>query len=271
MSISVSGAMTTPSKVVFIGAGNLAWNIAPAIDSLKDFEVVQVVARTLESARSVSCRLANAQPLCSTDLIDSTADVYIIAVGDSDIPLISARLAGVNTSAIWAHTSGSISLDTLIPLGKNIGVFYPMQTFSKGREISIDSVPFFIEGSNDSVTRQLTAIARQLSDSVTLLSGDDRTLLHAAAVFACNFTNHLLAISSELLSHRGISFDVMKPLVEETVIKAFATGPDNGQTGPARRGDISTINRHADIIGQQYARLYRLLSDSIINRFKENV
>lgn len=261
--------MTKPIKIVFIGAGNVAWSLAPALDILPNVEVVQVVARSVESARTVTNRLSRAVASSSLMDIDTSADLYVIAVGDSQVGTVARQLSGINNGAIWVHTSGSVLLEVLSPLGDNIGVFYPMQTFSKGRQVDIRKVPFFIEGMRPEVAASLECLASQVSDSVSILSGDDRMVLHAAAVFACNFTNHLLAISSDILSSRGISLEVMKTLVEESVDKAFSSGPDNGQTGPARRGDISTINRHAELIGPPYSELYKTLSNSIINRFKD--
>ena len=259
----------TPIKIVFIGAGNVAWNLAPALDKLSGVDVVQVVARSRESALSVARLLSKSGVTTDSSDVYRSADLYIIAVNDGAVADVAQQYAGVNPSAIWAHTSGSVSIDTLRPLGPNVGVFYPMQTFSKGRDVSLYRVPFFIEGSTPLIENKLSTLASRLSTNVRVLSGDDRTLIHAAAVLSCNFTNHLWAIASELLARRDIPFDIMRQLVEETVEKAFTASPDLGQTGPAVRGDMSTIDAHARVIGEPYSQLYYILSASIIDRFKQ--
>lgn len=257
-------------KIAVIGAGNVAWSIAQGLDSLPGHRVVQIVSPTLSRARELAAELNDATG-DTPDSLQPDADIYIIAVVDHAVKEIASRFAGYNTDAVWAHTSGSVSIETLAPLGPNIGVFYPMQTFSRGHNVDMETVPFFIEGSTLQVTTTLEQMAMLLSPNVKIISGEDRAILHAAAVIACNFTNHLWAISSEVLNRHGIPFSVMQPLVNETVRKAFAANPDEGQTGPARRGDTATIERHTKLVGQPYDRLYNILSQSIIDRFNNKI
>lgn len=259
----------TPSKVAVIGAGNVAWSLAPALDALPSVEVVAVASQTLSKAEEIASRLHDAIGITVEDIPRIKADIYLISVPDSAVAKVAAQLAGSNPGAIWAHTSGTVPLETLRPLGENLGIFYPMQTFSRGSRVEMTTVPFFINSSSPSALTTLLGIANSISSMVTTVTDDERALLHAAAVIACNFTNHMWAISSEILSRKKIPFEIMRPLVMETVRKAFEAPPDKGQTGPARRGDLTTINRHASIIGDPYDKLYLSLSQSIINRFNE--
>ncbi len=257
------------NKIAIIGAGNVAWSLSAAIDNIDNTEVVAIASPTTSRATEIAARLRAAEAVTIGEMAKVEADIFILAVPDTAVADVADALAGTHRGAIWAHTSGSVDMYVLKPLSDNIGVFYPMQTFTRGRMVDMATVPFFIEGSDDRVVATLKTLAGKLSPMVTVARGDDRALLHAAAVFACNFTNHLWAISSQLLQRRGIPFEVMRPLVMETVKKAFEDTPDSGQTGPARRGDLATIGRHTAIVGKPYDKMYQFISQSIIDRFNE--
>lgn len=266
MSISEPGKTANKTSVVIIGSGNVAWSLAQALDSLQDISVSQVASPTPGHAVELCSRLSDAEAVTDISLIRPDADFYIIAVKDGVVAQVAASLPALSSKAIVAHTSGSIPLEALsLPRS---GVFYPMQTFSRGQEVDMATVPFFIEATDSETYDRLASLARRLSPNVRGADSETRSVLHASAVFACNFCNHLWAISEEVLRQKDIPFSVMKPLVEETVRKAFASSPDLGQTGPAVRRDLTTIERHAEIVGPPYDELYRTISESIMNRYK---
>lgn len=267
MCTSTPGAR--PIEIAVAGTGNVAWSLVPALDSLPRVRVTGVYGRSAVRAAEVARLADGAVAVTSVDALPA-ADIYIISVTDKAVAEIADSLRPARPHAIVAHTSGSVGIDALGRCGAGHGVFYPMQTFTRGRAVDMRTVPIFIEWSDPATARTLKELASALSANVSLADGTTRMRLHAAAVFACNFTNHLLAVSADVLRRGGLSLDVMKPLVEETLRKAFATSPDQGQTGPARRGDIATVRRHADLVGEPYKDLYLTLSQSIIDRYEQD-
>lgn len=252
--------------IVVIGAGGVASALAPALDALDGVEVVQIFSRSLDRAISLATRLSNAQAIDS--LSDTAAaDLYLIAVKDDAIADVVSALPPVDQESVVAHTSGSVGIDVLSISGCRTGVFYPLQTFSPGREVNVGSIPFFIEGCDAATTGFLKQLAFRMSGRVYDADGDTRRLMHVAAVFACNFTNHLWAIAADLLAVRGIPFDVLSPLLEETLHKAFTASPSEGQTGPARRGDTRVMDAHRKMLDDCQARIYDLISQSIMQRY----
>lgn len=252
------------TRVAIIGAGNVAWSLSRALDALDGIKVVQVYSPHLDRALELTDRLDSATATDSISDLCPDADLYIFAIKDEALADVVKSINLPATNAIFAHTSGTVPMEIMESLPGRAGVFYPMQTFSRGMDVEMSTVPFFIEGIDNETRATLTTIASRLSPLVKEIDGETRTLLHAAAVCACNFANHLWAISAEILERRNISFDVMKTLVSETMRKAFESGPANGQTGPAMRGDLSTIKRHAALIGGDEADLYISLSKNIM-------
>ena len=148
---------------------------------------------------------------------------------------------------------------------KRYGVLYPMQTVNKERVIEWSDVPIFIEASNEDDTQYLEALSQRLSKNVKRSSSQQRQSLHLAAVFACNFANHMYAIAEKLLYEQGLDFDVMKYLIRETEHKAESISPIDGQTGPAVRNDVNVMNKHLAILGDTpEGELYRLISKNIM-------
>jgi predicted short-subunit dehydrogenase-like oxidoreductase (DUF2520 family) len=194
------------------------------------------------------------------------SDLIVCAVSDDALPEILPVLSQI---APVAATSGTFNV---LPLQHEhpIGVFYPLQSFSKAREIDLSSVPFFIESTNAELTQQLVLLAQRLSPVVTELSWERRVHLHLAAVFVNNFTNHLIDIAQQHLEAENLSFDWLKPLLHETIAKLDAKNAKDAQTGPAKRGDRQTIQQHLAMLPEHEAAIYRLLSDSIHQRFQSH-
>ncbi len=252
-------------RVVFIGAGNVAWSIAPAIDALPGYTVTHVAARHTSRAAELASRLADS----GAGTLDSPlpdADIYILSVTDDALPELAASVAP-RPDALWLHTSGSVEASALAPLGSRFGVLYPLQTFTRGKQMQLDKVPIFIEGSTPEALGQTRELAEALSGSVAEADSALRTRMHIAAVFGCNFTNHMLATAERLLADAGMPLSTIAPLVRETLDKAFATSPSEGQTGPARRGDTRVIGRHLSQLAPDDAALYRTISDSITKKY----
>ncbi len=263
MSTSASGKKQ-PGSIVFIGAGNVASHLAPALHLAGAGNVVQIYSRTAASASALAAKIG-----CTyTDDIHNIipdADTYIISLADSALPDIIDRLPH-NTGALWLHTSGSLPKEILSGLSPRHGVLYPLQTFSKGIDLDIREVPVFTEGSDAATESEITAMASAISDNVRHADSALRKKMHIAAVFACNFTNHLWAISDTLLRKEGMTIEVLHPLVRETLRKAMASAtPAACQTGPAAREDHDVMDSHISMLPEDLAAIYTLMSQSIMN------
>ena len=192
------------------------------------------------------------------------ADIYLISVSDTQIGAVAENLDFGN--AIVAHTAGSVSLNVLSDRLSHRGVFYPLQTFTAGRRIDFRQVPLLIEGEHPDTAAALRLLASELSDSVYEVSEQQRAQLHLAAVFACNFTNHMYAIAQELLAEKGLPPQLIGPLISETAAKALGSPSAAAvQTGPARRGDRQTQQKHLGLLEghPQLQELYQKISTEI--------
>jgi predicted short-subunit dehydrogenase-like oxidoreductase (DUF2520 family) len=260
--------MAKSTSVSFIGAGNLAWHLAPALDN-SGFSVKEVYSHDPKHAEALVERLYDADIKTSLDFSDSSSFIFIVAVSDDSIEEVVQEIA-LPEDAILVHTSGSQPISVLgYAATQNLGVFYPLQSFSKERKVDFADVPFFIESENSDTEKFLIVMAKALSKSVFKIKWDERRALHVAAVFASNFTNHMLFIAQEIMKENNLSFDWLKPLISEMIAKSLVIGPENAQTGPARRGDLETLDRHMEFLqhDESVAELYKIISQDIVDRY----
>lgn len=254
------------TSVVILGSGGVATSLARALDDTVGYSVRQIFSPHLAHAEALAGKLAVAEAIDRVEDMIPDADIVIISVTDDAVAQLVASLIP-RPDTLWLHTSGSLPASILATLGPRYGVLYPLQTFSRSREVRMARVPIFIEASTDEAMVTLRRLADNLSDTVHEADSERRRRLHVAAVFACNFANHLWAIADELLTADGLSFDVLVPLLKETLEKAADDNPSDGQTGPARRGDRSVMEAHQAMLSPANAEIYRLLSQSIISRY----
>ena len=264
--IKFTSNMTSP-EIDIIGSGNLAANLAPALEQ-NGFVINNIYGRSIKSAKQVTDRLYQASATDSLDFSESKSTIYIIAISDDAIEEVSRELILPN-NAIVAHTSGSKNLSILgYTASPNIGVLYPLQTFSKLKRVSFDNIPIFIEADNSFTEGILLRIAKGLSHNVSNATSSQRQLIHLAAIFASNFTNALLVHAADLITAAESDPQLLGPLVEETIKKSLLLGPKNAQTGPASRGDLEVLDVHMQMLesfpGMQET--YRLLSQQILER-----
>lgn len=249
-------------RVVMIGAGNLATHLSLALNRLPDMEIVQVYSRTRAHAEELAGRLS----CLSTDdptAVRPDADLYIFSLKDSALEQIIASIP--KNEGLWIHTAGSMSMEMFNGYTTRYGVLYPMQTFSKQRAVDFSVIPLFIEWKREEDKILLEGLAHRLSDRVRFLSSEARRSLHLAAVFACNFTNHMYALAGQLLEKENIPADVLLPLIDETAAKIHDLPAIQAQTGPAVRYDENVIRKHLDLLSgdSNLQAIYQLLSQSI--------
>lgn len=228
-------------NVVFLGFGNLNHHLFQALSSAKNVTVKQVFNRSFVDSAGI---LKN---IPFTDNISklADADVYIIGIPDDAIAPFSESLPFRNKLIV--HTSGGVGMDQLSNKNKR-GVFYPLQTFSKQREVEFKNIPICIEAENPKDLELLRKLGATISGNIVEISSEKRLKLHLAAVFVNNFVNHLYAIGSDLLENENLPFDLLKPLISETAAKIETLSPKAAQTGPARRNDKKTIDKHLHLL-----------------------
>jgi predicted short-subunit dehydrogenase-like oxidoreductase (DUF2520 family) len=250
------------AKICVIGAGNVGTRLALSFQAA-GLQIVQVYSRTQRSALELASKLGTA---CTTDIKNLTpdADIYLICVPDIIIGPLSSKIPAKNKMLI--HTAGSVDIKVLEHNGGLRGVFYPMQTFSKFKEIDFSQVPMFIEGSCQESEEVLYALSRLLSHKVYSINSEQRKSLHLAAVFACNFANHMYGIADDILRRSGMHFEILKPLIKETSDRIQKLAPRDCQTGPAVREDLDILEAHMALLDSDpvYKDLYRIASNSII-------
>ncbi len=233
-------------KIVLIGAGNVATNLGKALLAA-GHDILQVYSRTMEAASALGALVGGA-PVADISQVRSDADMYVVSVKDAVMGDLIPVLCKGKEDKVFVHTAGSMPMDMFKGMAMHYGVLYPMQTFSKGREVDFSVIPCFIEANDEFSHRQIETLAHGLSSKVYELSSERRKYLHLAAVFACNFVNHCYVVSHDILEKRGIPFEVMLPLIDETARKVHTLTPKTAQTGPAVRFDQNVIRNQAALL-----------------------
>lgn len=250
-------------RLTIIGSGNVGQHLIKAFAKSEAIEIVQVFSRKKETLSAI----IEYDKIVSDFSELKEADLYIIAVSDNAISEVSGQIPFQNQLVV--HTSGAASIDTLDEKNRK-GVFYPLQTFSKNKDVDFSNLPICLEAENTFDFRVLETVAKSVSKAVFAINSEQRKALHVAAVFVNNFTNHLYQLGQEICNEHQVPFDVLKPLIQETADKINTLDPVDAQTGPARRHDSTTIETHlAFLTNENQKNIYKILTQSIQNNGKE--
>ena len=243
-------------QIVLIGSGNVAFHLAKAFSEAQ-IPISQIFGRNTTELQKISEQFSI--PFSTETLAD--ADLYIISVSDSSIAEVSSLIQ--NENALVAHTSGSVSREALSGNYRK-SVFYPLQTFSKSKNLDYSKIPFFIDAENENDEEILKNLASKISKNVMLANDEKRKYIHLTAVFACNFVNHLYARAKEISDSQGIPFDYFLPLIDETTQKIHELEPKLAQTGPAIRNDEKVLKLHESLLtDEEKLKIYKTLNESI--------
>jgi len=254
-------------KIILVGTGNVAWHLASALEDGGN-QIVGIYGRKLINSQQLARKLFDAKIFTDLNFESVEADLVLLALADKAYGEIIKKMQ-IPKNALVAHTSGTLPMSLLQKFPKH-GVFYPLQTFSKDRKIDVRKIPFCLEASQKTSLDILVDIADSVSDFMYHISTSERQKLHVSAVFACNFTNHLLAISKEILEKNDMDFEMLYPLINETIQKALENSPKTMQTGPAIRNDQEILHTHLTFLkNTPYAAIYELLSKDIQRLGKE--
>jgi predicted short-subunit dehydrogenase-like oxidoreductase (DUF2520 family) len=247
---------------VLIGAGNLGWHLGLALHK-KGIRVLQVISKSQTSCRELA-GLLHAGYTTSLTQLEKKAGIIILAVPDSRIDAIIGQCDFRDNLVV--HTAGSIPMEVFKGHAVNYGVLYPLMTFTRNKPVDFESVPLLTEANSFRNKNKLDSLAKSLSKTVRTVITEQRKIVHLAAVFASNFTNHMVRLAEAVLAKEGIPFELLKPLIRETADKIGPLSPGDAQTGPAVRNDSSTLEEHFRLLASQpeIAELYRQISKSII-------
>ncbi len=260
--------MASSFFVSIIGSGNLAWHLAPALDNT-GYAVREVYSQNPNHAEALTERLYQAEVKATLDFSTSDSKIFVIAVSDDAISDIAREII-LPEDAILVHTSGSQPITELqYAATQHLGVFYPLQTFSKSKKVDFKDIPIFIESYTSEAEEILMQMAKGISKEVRKIGSEDRKALHVAAVFASNFSNHMLTIAKDIMQQNSLDYDWLKPLITETINKSMYMGPDIAQTGPAKRGDLNILDSHLEFLqgDDSVAEIYKVVSQHIIDTY----
>lgn len=263
-------------KVSIIGTGQVAYHLAQRLKQV-GIDIVYIYGRQLDKAQQLAMQVQAVQAQAINDLssfscehLATSQHIIIIAVADRAIESIMQQLAPHLSHALVVHTSGSTHIDVLKQYYARVGVFYPLQTFSFGREIDWQTTPLLLETANDDDKTLLHDIAQKMSAVVYDYDSQQRFALHLSAVIACNFSNLCYDLAKQILDSQAVDYQLLFPLILETAQKASQFEPQQVQTGPAKRGDTAILQRHQMMLKQlqrdDIAQLYAMMSEMIMQR-----
>ena len=245
-------------NIILLGSGNVSTHLGIALKN-SNYNILQVYSKSIQNAKVLAKKLDTHFTNDLTKL--KSADLIIVSVNDDAILSVLSQIK--NTAIV--HTSGSIGLNIFKENFSNYGVFYPLQTFNKEVDLNVSEIPFCIEGNSLKFEKQLITIAKNLSHNVTRMNSEQRKQLHIAAVFACNFSNHMYSIADYLLDKKNIDFKILLPLIRKTITNLETKRPKKVQTGPAKRNDLGVIENHISLIQtKEIKELYQKISANII-------
>jgi predicted short-subunit dehydrogenase-like oxidoreductase (DUF2520 family) len=247
-------------KISVLGGGNLAHHLTAILLKTNNVALVEVYNRTLDKIE----HLKNNTSITTNLNQLKEADVYIICVSDNAIEEVSKKLNFKNKLVV--HTSGSVAMNDL-KCNANKGVFYLLQSFSKDRAIDFTTIPICYEATSEKDEALLKKLATSISKNCYKINSDQRKNLHVAAVFVNNFVNHLYHIGHKICEEHKIPFEILLPIIKETAAKIETLSPYEAQTGPAKRNDTKTIEKHKVMLTKNQQEIYTLLTKSIYNTY----
>lgn len=251
-------------NIVMLGAGNVATHFSKALQQ-KGYNITQVYSKTTASAKALA-ELLSVPYTTEINDVNTAADIYIYALKDNALEEIIHKIS--IPDAIHLHTAGSVNIDVFEGRASHFGVIYPMQTFSKSKEVNFENVALMVEANTEKTFDTLFGIAQQLSKRCYKIDSEQRKKIHLSAVFACNFTNYMYTIAEELIGETNAPFDILQPLIAETADKIKHLSPAKAQTGPAVRYDTVIIEKHLKMLENrpELQQLYKEISKLIHNK-----
>lgn len=253
------------SQIAIIGAGNVATHLGLAL--LKAGQPLHCIYNRGEERGRALASLLKVHYINNLTLLDQY-DLIILTVSDDAISAIANQLK--QSTALVVHTSGTIPFSSLSVIGTNVGVFYPLQTFSKQHAVDFSTIPICVYSETEEYCQQLYSLAGKLSNSVHIINDDQRRKIHIAAVLVNNFSNYLYIKAFDFLTENNLPIQLISPLIIETALKIKDILPLDAQTGPAKRGDMETITKHLELLrnDKELSELYKMITNRILSIYQ---
>ncbi len=223
----------------------------------------------LKSAKILADKL-NALATDQSKNLPLNSNIYIVALKDDHI--IETLSSLPIKDKLIAHTSGTFNSLKLNSITNRYACFYPMQTLKKDLEINFSNNSIFIEGNNENDLNILKEICLNLSCIPYEINFKQRQKLHIAAIATNNFTYHLFSCIQEYCKKHGLPYSSLIPLFKQTINNIEKELPFELQTGPAKRNEIDTIEKHRELLkNEKYlADIYLLFTNQIKNKHLKN-
>jgi predicted short-subunit dehydrogenase-like oxidoreductase (DUF2520 family) len=260
-------------KLTFIGCGHLGKTLGRLWTDAGTFVIHDVLTRSHTSAaESVAYIGAGRAVGAYADL--RPADIYLIATADDGIVAAAEALAAtklLRTGSVVFHCSGALPSSALAAASRcsaAVASIHPIRSFASPDDVVKDFAGTWCgaEGDDTALTLLEPAFAA-LGANTVRIDAARKTLYHAAAVFAANYTTTLLGIAQEGYAAAGVAPDtalkLMEPLVRAGIDNVFRLGPAKALSGPAARGDMATVEKqHAAVSAwnSEYGEVYRQLA-----------
>ena len=246
-------------SISIIGSGNVATQLGK---SLVENDIVVSHLHSRDSTRAEALANILGATVCPIDSLPN--QLTIVCVSDD---AISEVINQIPQNIPVVYTSGSVGIDEL-PQRNQLGVFYPLQTMSKSVKVDMQEVPFLLESKSEILLETVQELAANLSPNCYVVSSEQRRKIHMAAVWINNFTNHIVYQAQKITQEQDLDYQLLLPLLKETLQKLDNQSAFDAQTGPARRGDQKTIDKHLDSQSGTAKELYALLTKSIKETYK---
>ncbi len=255
------------TNIVIIGTGNVANQLAFALHS-KAVNIRQIFGRNAERAKSLADKI-NTEFCCDIREIDKTADAYFFCIADKAVSEILSQTDF--TDHLLLHLSGTLNIEVFTGYSENYGVFYPLQTFTADTVVEFSDIPVCIEANKASNINKIKDLAGKLSKDIREVNSEQRSVIHVAAVFSCNFSNYFYTIAEKILDDHNLDFEILRPLIKETAAKVMGHSPSLVQTGPAKRNDERIISEHLKTLEEYpgFEILYKLISKDIQDHYNK--
>lgn len=246
----------------------MAWQLGVAFRQA-GVPIAQVYGRNATKTFELAHHLGT-KPVQNWQDLSVLDGIVILCVKDDAISQVASSF--LDSPRLLVHTSGSVSMNVMEGKAQHIGVFYPLQSLHRNRWVNWSEIPICIEASSPEALNEVSWLATQVSDKVVQLSSDERRWLHLAAVLVSNFTNFLYIQAASLCNAHGLSFQLLQPLITETVRRLEISPPKDWQTGPARRNDVQVMNLHLDLLkdNPDLQKLYKQFSEYIVQYYHDN-
>ncbi|RYE26036.1 MAG: DUF2520 domain-containing protein [Sphingobacteriales bacterium] len=252
-------------KFTIVGTGNMAWFLTGKLVAA-GHTCVAVYGRDITNATALAKKTNTGANLLS-DCVKVDADCCIVAVSDSAIEEVVPFLP-VDTTIIF--TAGTIDMKRFTRFN-NKAVLWPVYSIVKDNLPAHRNIPCVWEASDSNAKNIVLKIANAITDITYEGDADKRKALHLGAVFSNNFSNHLFTIAEQWCKEQGLQFDMLKPIIQQTVDRLATASPHSLQTGPAKRGDENTINKHLDLlqVHRDWQKVYEALTASILHTYNK--